>query len=179
MGDTGSLFLGFMMAVFAIHFTELNKYDAVRQPNPLFRSAPALVIALMIIPLFDTLRVFTIRIWNKKSPFHADRNHVHHRLIDLKFSHMQASAILLVTTMAALSLVLLFQQLNPEMLFLILAGFSLAMNGLLSVAHTIRTRKAPRITYTPRHPGITARFAEKPLSQFLEKKELKESLEEV
>jgi UDP-GlcNAc:undecaprenyl-phosphate/decaprenyl-phosphate GlcNAc-1-phosphate transferase len=180
MGDTGSLFLGFMMAVFAIHFMELNKYDAIRQPNPLFQSAPAIVISLMIIPFFDTLRVFSLRIWNKKSPFHADRNHVHHRLIDLKFSHMQASAILLVTTMAALSLVLLFQQLNLEMIFFILIVFALALNWLLTTALSVRTRKATRITYTTtHHPEISARFAEKPLSQFLEKKELKESLEEV
>src|SRR5690606_26381401 len=55
-------------------------------------SAPLVAMGILIVPLFDTARVFTLRIANKKGPFSPDRNHTHHILVDyLKLSHRQAS----------------------------------------------------------------------------------------
>jgi hypothetical protein len=50
-------------------------------------AAPAIGFALLMIPLLDTLRVFAIRILNRRSPFSPDRNHVHHLLLDKGLSH--------------------------------------------------------------------------------------------
>lgn len=92
MGDTGSLILGLINGVLAIYFIELN----TGAPNYAFNSIPMLAFGILIVPLFDTLRVFTWRILNGKSPFHPDKNHVHHRLLDLKLSHLQTSGILIL-----------------------------------------------------------------------------------
>lgn len=92
MGDTGSLLVGFLLTMFAIKFVQLNivyRFD----PNAIF-SAPILAIVVLIVPIFDTVRVFMIRLMEKKSPFVGDRNHLHHILIDSGLTHFQASAIL-------------------------------------------------------------------------------------
>jgi UDP-GlcNAc:undecaprenyl-phosphate/decaprenyl-phosphate GlcNAc-1-phosphate transferase len=50
-------------------------------------SSPAIGIAILMVPLFDTLRVFALRIFNRRSPFSPDRNHIHHLLLDKGLSH--------------------------------------------------------------------------------------------
>lgn len=89
MGDTGSLLLGLTTAIMAIKFIEINKvYEGPYHVT----SVPAVAIAILIMPLFDTIRVMTIRILNGKSPMEADRNHIHHKLLDHGLSHHQVSA---------------------------------------------------------------------------------------
>ena len=99
MGDTGSLLLGFMLAFFAVKFIRLN-VDINRNGDAFF-SAPVLAVVLLIVPIFDTLRVFLVRILNGKSPFKADRNHMHHALLDNGMNHFQASATLWTLTMVS------------------------------------------------------------------------------
>ena len=61
----------------------------------LLENAPLIAISILIVPLFDTARVFAIRIANKKAPFSPDRNHTHHVLIDYwGLSHRQASFLI-------------------------------------------------------------------------------------
>ena len=93
MGDTGSLLIGMANAILVIHF--INVAD---QPGSLFqiKAAPAVGVAILIVPLYDTLRVFAIRIFNRRSPFSPDRNHVHHLLLDRGLSH-SATTFILVT----------------------------------------------------------------------------------
>jgi len=49
---------------------------------------------ILIVPIIDTLRVFFYRISRGQSPFHADKTHVHHRLLYLGLSHLQVSLLL-------------------------------------------------------------------------------------
>ncbi len=92
MGDTGSMMLGFLVAVLIIKFNELN----LTLDLPFYvASSPAVSIALLVIPLFDTLRVFSIRIFRGLSPFNPDRRHLHHILLDLGLKHRYASNILI------------------------------------------------------------------------------------
>jgi UDP-GlcNAc:undecaprenyl-phosphate/decaprenyl-phosphate GlcNAc-1-phosphate transferase len=123
MGDTGSLFLGFILAIFSIQFLELSaaSHTVIKTSSAI--SAPAIVLALLIIPIFDTLRVFTIRLVNKKSPFTADRNHIHHLLLDLKFSHLQATGILVAVNLSAVLLVYLLGALRVEFILLIITSY--------------------------------------------------------
>lgn len=106
MGDTGSLIIGFFMAVLAIKFNEhnvgLNSIYAIK-------SAPAVSIGILFVPLFDTLRVFAIRIYRNSSPFKADRGHVHHKLLKLVKTHFQATLILLSVNFLFIVIVYLFQ----------------------------------------------------------------------
>ena len=95
MGDTGSLLLGTIVAVLAIQFIEFNSTLSANDPYKLL-IAPVIAISIIIVPLFDILRVFITRMYNGKSPMVADRRHVHHLLIDYGFSHIQATAILVL-----------------------------------------------------------------------------------
>jgi UDP-GlcNAc:undecaprenyl-phosphate GlcNAc-1-phosphate transferase len=84
MGDTGSLVVGYTLAYLAVLFV-----DRVT-PNPAYAInayAPVLIVALFIIPLYDTLRVFGIRIRNGVSPFMPGKEHVHHVLMGYGFNH--------------------------------------------------------------------------------------------
>lgn len=92
MGDTGSLILGFYLAILAIKFNEINVY--YNGSYKIF-SSPAVSIGILVVPLFDTLRVFILRTASGKSPFIADKNHVHHSLIDLGMSHLKATLCIL------------------------------------------------------------------------------------
>jgi len=91
MGDTGSLILGFVIAITIIKFCNINS-DAVYHSR---LYSPLTVLALMIVPLFDQLHVFIKRIMMGKSPFEADRNHLHHTWLKMGFSHSVTSLIML------------------------------------------------------------------------------------
>lgn len=94
MGDTGSLIIGFIISILTLKFLALKPQSYSELPF-LLENAPLIAISILIVPLFDTARVFTIRIANKKGPFSPDRNHVHHVLIDYwGLSHKQASFII-------------------------------------------------------------------------------------
>lgn len=92
MGDTGSLLIGTVSAILVISFIEMNQ----KIPESIFNisSAPAVAFGILILPLYDTLRVFLIRVVRGSSPFKPDRRHIHHMLLDLGLTHMQATAIL-------------------------------------------------------------------------------------
>jgi UDP-GlcNAc:undecaprenyl-phosphate/decaprenyl-phosphate GlcNAc-1-phosphate transferase len=92
MGDTGSLLIGLFMAVAAVQFNEMN---IQRVDQWFIHAAPSVSFGILIIPLFDTLRVFIIRLIRRQSPFAADTNHVHHRLLAMGFSHLQSTMIIL------------------------------------------------------------------------------------
>lgn len=90
MGDTGSLVLGFVIAVLCIRLIQMNAVAL----NPVLPHVSVIVLSIVLIPVFDTLRVFTIRIWNGKSPFVADKTHIHHLLTNQGFSHAFAAKLI-------------------------------------------------------------------------------------
>jgi UDP-N-acetylmuramyl pentapeptide phosphotransferase/UDP-N-acetylglucosamine-1-phosphate transferase len=90
MGDTGSLVLGFVIAVLCIRFMQVNLYAV----KPVLQHSNMFVLGIVLIPVFDTLRVFSVRLWNGKSPFEADRTHIHHLLINSGFGHSFTSKII-------------------------------------------------------------------------------------
>lgn len=119
MGDTGALFLGLVCAILAIEFIELH--NQITDSPYTFKSAPSVAIGILILPLFDTLRVFTLRLVEGKSPFHPDRKHIHHILIDLGFTHMQATGVLLLVSIFFIVLSYIFRDIgNLKLLTIIL-----------------------------------------------------------
>ena len=83
LGDTGSLIIGLVVSVFTVIFLE----SSLTMPlGSVYKAAPAIAIGILIVPLIDTLRVFTLRIVTGRSPFSADRYHIHHRLLRLELS---------------------------------------------------------------------------------------------
>lgn len=104
MGDTGSLILGMICAILSIQFIELNT-NISSASGYLFHNVPVVAIGIMIIPLYDTLRVFVTRLLRGQSPLKADRRHIHHLLIDFGFSHTQATGLLTLINMLFMMLV--------------------------------------------------------------------------
>ena len=94
MGDTGSLVLGTVVSILVIRFNEFN-IDQTQQYA--VGSVPAISFGLLAYPLIDTIRVMIIRILQHKSPFSADRNHLHHGLLTLGLSHKKSTFIILFT----------------------------------------------------------------------------------
>jgi UDP-N-acetylmuramyl pentapeptide phosphotransferase/UDP-N-acetylglucosamine-1-phosphate transferase len=93
MGDTGSLIIGFCIGFLSLKFLSMEasllNSLSFNLENRLF-----VIAAIMYIPLFDTFRVFSVRLINKKSPFSPDNNHIHHILIDSGLSHFKSSLFL-------------------------------------------------------------------------------------
>jgi UDP-N-acetylmuramyl pentapeptide phosphotransferase/UDP-N-acetylglucosamine-1-phosphate transferase len=113
MGDAGALVLGVVLTALTVSFNEVNipvtsSYHVI--------NAPMVSICILVLPMFDTLRVFTIRIINKKSPFSPDKNHLHHMFLTLGCTHKQATGILLLINIVYIFLGLLFQN-TPKFFF--------------------------------------------------------------
>ncbi len=88
MGDTGSMVLGFLLAFTAICFIDI--FIAKTEsgvPHYHLQSAPVIAVAILILPIIDTMNVIIIRLAQKRSPFDADKNHIHHKLLELGLSH--------------------------------------------------------------------------------------------
>jgi UDP-N-acetylmuramyl pentapeptide phosphotransferase/UDP-N-acetylglucosamine-1-phosphate transferase len=84
MGDTGSLLIGLVNSILVIKFINIAGTPTTKLA---FEAAPAIGFSILIVPLFDTLRVFSHRILDRRSPFSPDRTHVHHFLLELGFNH--------------------------------------------------------------------------------------------
>lgn len=96
MGDGGSLIVGFLLAYQGIKFMNINP-ENVQFYNS--ENSSILLLAILSYPLFDLLRVFIVRMIQKKSPFVADYNHIHHRLLRLGLNHKQATLFLLASNL--------------------------------------------------------------------------------
>ena len=128
MGDTGSLIVGLSASILSISFIENNK---VWHDEWFIESVPAVAVGILIVPLFDTLRVFILRAMRGKSPFHPDRTHVHHLLIDIGFTHIQATIVLAMVNIIFIAIAYLLRQLGSTELMIILFGLAGTLNGTL------------------------------------------------
>ena len=117
--------------------------------NPLaFRltGGPAVAIGILIIPLFDTIRVFTTRILRGSSPFEADRRHIHHLLIDYGFTHMHATGVLVTVNIFYICLVLgLDGYLNMHTLILLELALASAGTYYLHREVNIKKMQSPAV----------------------------------
>jgi UDP-N-acetylmuramyl pentapeptide phosphotransferase/UDP-N-acetylglucosamine-1-phosphate transferase len=128
MGDTGSLLIGLINSIMVVKFINIAGSDNSALP---LEAAPALGIAILMIPLFDTLRVFSLRILDKRSPFSPDRTHVHHFLLDIGFSHRQVTFLCLGTNVAFIVLALLLRGLGTTVLIGILMTTASSLIALI------------------------------------------------
>lgn len=94
IGDGGTLMLGMMMTVCS--FYALSSTQSCDKLDDQGLSLTAYTIAVLCIPIFDTLRVMTMRILRGRSPFKPDKTHLHHLFIDMGFSHLGAALFILL-----------------------------------------------------------------------------------
>jgi UDP-N-acetylmuramyl pentapeptide phosphotransferase/UDP-N-acetylglucosamine-1-phosphate transferase len=125
MGDSGSLMIGLVNAILVIKFINIADKPLAAVP---VQSVVAVGFAVMIVPLLDTLRVFSIRILNGRSPFTPDRNHFHHLLLDRGLNHAAVTLSCVVINVGFILLAYFGQRLGPN--YLLLVMLSLAFTGL-------------------------------------------------
>jgi UDP-GlcNAc:undecaprenyl-phosphate GlcNAc-1-phosphate transferase len=117
LGDNGSLVLGFVLGYFTLNFlSETNSFGIYLLGDHTI----LILMCLFSYPLVDTLRVFTIRISRGRSPFLADKNHIHHHLLRLGFSHRKATLFILLFTISITSLSFFLTRININIAFVVL-----------------------------------------------------------
>ncbi|HEX6981559.1 MAG TPA: MraY family glycosyltransferase [Balneolaceae bacterium] len=117
MGDTGSQIVGFLLAFFAVSFVKAGVAGGVDGIAPFTNIVPVLVLSVLIVPLYDTLRVFLVRAFNGKSPFRPDRSHVHHQLLDMGFTHRTCCYVIYGFNISILGLTMLLAGMEINLLF--------------------------------------------------------------
>ena len=124
LGDAGSLMLGTLLALFM--FSTLSKDSPCASFGESGLSLPALVLAVLAIPVFDTLKVMISRMAKGHSPFHPDKTHLHHLFIEMNFSHLSTSGIIVFTNILIVIVLILAWSLGAgidlQMYIVILLG---------------------------------------------------------
>ncbi|MFT4661434.1 MAG: UDP-GlcNAc:undecaprenyl-phosphate GlcNAc-1-phosphate transferase [Glaciecola sp.] len=134
MGDAGSLFLGLLMSVFVIKTFQTNTSTEL---------SVSLSIVLIFLPVFDTIRLFVQRILKKKSPFSADKNHLHHLVLKIVPNHTYATVIICLLHSGLLSVIFFENYFNKEIVltFLVIASTLLvALFLIVIVSINLRQR---------------------------------------
>lgn len=138
MGDSGSLTIGAIISVLALNAVNINVSN---MPEWLSGNMPILVMAILVYPLIDTIRVFTIRAFKGQSPFTADKNHIHHRFIVIGFSHRKTAITLyLYTVVVVLFAVFLqyFFKIDPTFWFILTLIFAW---GVISIPFLLKPKQ--------------------------------------
>jgi UDP-N-acetylmuramyl pentapeptide phosphotransferase/UDP-N-acetylglucosamine-1-phosphate transferase len=136
MGDTGALLVGLVASILAIKFIELH---SELEGSPFaFKAVPAVAVGIMILPLFDTLRVFVMRAIKGRSPLHPDRTHIHHLLLDSGLNHMQSTGILIFVNLIFIFMVVTFQNIGTFNLLILILLIAILLTTLL---YLIASRK--------------------------------------
>lgn len=128
MGDSGSLLLGLMNAILVIKF--ITVADATTGSFPI-TSSVAIGFSILLIPLLDTLRVFTLRIMKGRSPFSPDRSHIHHLLLDRGLNHSQVTHICLLMNVCFIALAYFGRSIGSTLLLCSMVATSFTLVWLL------------------------------------------------
>jgi len=124
MGDSGSQVLGFSVGALAVLATQGDDNDL----------SPALPLLLLGLPILDTVTVMTTRMLAGRSPFSPDRNHLHHRLLALGFSHRESVAIIYVLQVSLVLLAYFLRFESDLEVMLVFGAFAVTTLGLLYAA---------------------------------------------
>ena len=128
MGDSGSLLLGLINAILVIKF--ITVADSVNGSFPI-PSSVAIGFSILLVPLLDTLRVFSVRISQGRSPFSPDRNHIHHLMLDRGLKHSQVTLLCLLMNVSFIALAYWGRSLGSTVLLCSMIGASFALIALL------------------------------------------------
>ncbi len=131
MGDTGSLLLGLINSILVIKFINVAGSTSITANSFPLHAAPALGFAVLMIPLFDTMRVFGLRILDRRSPFSPDRIHVHHYLLDLGFSHKKITLTCVAASLFFIGIAFLLKNLDTTLLIGILLAMAFSCIGII------------------------------------------------
>lgn len=140
MGDTGSMVVGYLISFMAIKFINLSSAEWL-----MIRNAPIIAIAILIVPIIDTLSVIIIRLSQKKSPFTPDKNHIHHRVLRLGFTHAETSIIICISNILIIVFAYTIRHLNINFMFFLVIMAALLLSYLpLVLGEKINKKKHQR-----------------------------------
>ncbi|WP_375416266.1 MraY family glycosyltransferase [uncultured Hymenobacter sp.] len=143
MGDTGSLVCGFIISILTIQFIEMG----LRVGQPFGQASPAVALGILFVPLFDTLRVFLLRMLSGRSPFSPDKNHIHHRILAMGFSQISTVLLLALLNILVILFVISFAYLGNLALIGTMVGFSVLLNISLGVYQSrLAARQRPLVS---------------------------------
>lgn len=147
MGDTGSLVIGLTISALLVKFNEI---DSSPNLHAALQKGPTLSFAIVLVPLIDTLRVFSIRIKRGKSPFAPDTNHVHHRLLRLFGNHLKVSITIILVNIVfiLIALALNYTSLNIHIVFLIIIALALFASYIPAILIKKRQTDSNKVVYT-------------------------------
>lgn len=128
MGDSGSLLLGLVNAILVIKFIAVADAPGAQAP---IESTAAVAVSILVVPLLDTLRVFSIRIAKGRSPFAPDRNHIHHLLLDKGMNHRSVTVTCVGLNISFIVMAYFGGVLGSNLLLLIMIAASTAFIGIL------------------------------------------------
>lgn len=119
MGDSGSLFLGFSLAVFSILLTQDKR----------FHVEPMFPVMVLLIPIFDTLRVMLVRAFNLRNPFKADKTHLHHLMVRKGISAVTTVVSLWLTTaiLGIIAILMINRSSTPYLVLSLLISIMLSL----------------------------------------------------
>lgn len=137
MGDTGSLVCGFILSILAIQFIEMGNASGL----PSLSASPAIALGILFVPLFDTSRVFLLRMLAGNSPFAPDKNHVHHRVLALGLSQINTVLLLGLLNVLVIVFVIKFSYLGNLALIGGLLALGLALSTLLGISQEWKERQ--------------------------------------
>ena len=130
MGDSGSLLLGYLLTAFVFRFCEINAYHI--DPEALHMSAaPAVVVCVLTVPLFDAIRVSLTRLKQRRPLFEPDKNHIHHLLLRTGLNHIQTTCVLLSASVVFIGIGILGRNWNNWLLLLTDFGVATLLTILL------------------------------------------------
>jgi UDP-N-acetylmuramyl pentapeptide phosphotransferase/UDP-N-acetylglucosamine-1-phosphate transferase len=93
MGDTGSLTIGLVFSILALRILNIQDFQ-INSDFIEYHDIPIMILTILYLPIIDVVRVVIIRINNNKAIYKPDRNHIHHAIVDIGFSHRRASIVI-------------------------------------------------------------------------------------
>uniref|UniRef100_UPI0040479897 glycosyltransferase family 4 protein n=1 Tax=Algoriphagus sp. TaxID=1872435 RepID=UPI0040479897 len=164
MGDTGALTLGFAIGALVMVFFKSNE-SASTQFFGKFNSPFTMGVALMVYPLFDTVRVFVRRIVSGNHPMKADKGHIHHFLLRSGMSHQKSTIVISSVQLTLVLTAILLNSFEDNWALTGLIGLVLIFGGIVEqfTISQIRNRV-----------NISSKISEKKVSDLIEPKKFLE-----
>lgn len=125
MGDSGALIIGLIVSILAIKMIEFPRNHL--PPDLMGLSKPVFAIAVLIYPLFDTLRIFIKRTVKGQSPFTPDNKHMHHRLLKIGLSQRQTVLTLYFVNILIISLAIFTMGIEASYALYVVCGTAITL----------------------------------------------------
>jgi len=160
MGDAGSQLLGFAIGVLSVRATQSGASEI----------SATIPILLLAVPILDTLSVMVQRLGEGRSPFSADKNHIHHKLLALGFDHHEAVMVIYVAQGALFVLAYFLRYESDALILALVSAFFLASIGVFQIAARAGWRlhhadgsprgpTVPRLFNIMQRPGLLPRLS--------------------